>query len=102
MSHPRPGTSSVLNYAAPARQRIRLLDAIVWLMPVWCVLIIGAAYFPVRHRDDPFWFAAMGLPFAAAFGCAFRRRWGLAWYCLAICLVVTAIGVALPSLNHAT
>jgi membrane protease YdiL (CAAX protease family) len=101
MSHSQP-PSSVLDYATGSPRAARATDVLVWLMPIWCAIIIALAYWPVRHRDDPFWFAAMGLPFAVFLGCAVRRRWALAWYCLAVCLVVTAVGVALPSFNRAT
>jgi hypothetical protein len=53
-------------------------------------------------RDDPFWFAAMGLPVVVALGCAARRAWMRALYCVAIAFLVTAVGVLLPSLNRAT
>jgi hypothetical protein len=74
---------------------------LVWLMPLWCFAIIMLPYF-LRMGDDPFWFAAMGLPVVVALRCAARRAWMRALYCVAIAFLVTAVGVLLPSLNHAT
>jgi len=83
------------------RPRVRMARLFVWLMPLWCFLIVITAYV-LRLRDDPFWFAAMGLPVVVALVCAARRQWTLALYSFAIGFVVLAVGVALPSLNHAT
>src|SRR3954465_9100196 len=98
MSH-SPPSNTVLDYATGSHRRARATDVLVWLMPGWCAIIVTLAYWPVRHHDDEFWYAAMALPLAVFVGCAIRRRWILAWYCLAVCFVVTAIAVALPSFN---
>jgi hypothetical protein len=89
--------NSTLDYAAGSYRRTRAIDVLVLLMPLWCGIVIALAYWPVRHHDDEFWFAAMGLPFVVFLGYAFRRRWAFAWYCLAVGFVVTAIGFALPN-----
>jgi hypothetical protein len=104
MPTPPPGsriqTPVVLDYAP--RLRRGGAAAVIWLMPLWCGLIIAAAWWPGAHGDDPLWLAAMGLPFVAFVGCALRRRWTLAWYCLAVSAIVAAVGVLLPVVNHAT
>lgn len=101
MSHSPPEASRIVDYASPGARQRSTRALLVWLMPVWCFAIVVPAYM-LGMRDDPFWFAAMGLPIAVAIGCAARRAWKLALYCLAVALVVTAVGVLLPSLNRAT
>jgi hypothetical protein len=91
----------VLDYASPSRERFRSLDTLLWLMPVWCGLIIATVFWSGRPGDDPLWYVAMALSLAAAVGCAFRRRWILAWYCLFIFAAILAVAVALPSFSHA-
>jgi hypothetical protein len=101
MSHSPPEASRVVDYASPSARQQSAGALLVWLMPVWCFAITMLAYV-LGMRDDPFWFAAMGLPLAVAVGCAARRAWKLALYCLAVAFFVTAVGVLLPSLNRAT
>jgi hypothetical protein len=102
MSHSPTDPSRVVDYATPSSRRTAGTgQLLVWLMPLWCFFIIMLSAM-LRLRDDPFWFIAMGLAFIVGFACAARRRWKLAIYSFAIGLLVIAVGVLLPSLNHAT
>ena len=101
MPHSPSEHSCAVDYASPSVRRRSAATLLVWLMPLWCFAIIMLAYV-LGMRDDPFWFVAMGLPIAVALGCAAKRRWTLALYCLAIAFAVIAVGVLLPSLNRTT
>jgi hypothetical protein len=97
MAHPPPKTSLVIDYASTLGRRPSAGGLLVWLMPLWCFAILMPAYV-LGMGDDPFWYAAMGLPLVVALRCA----WMPALYCVVIACVVTAVAVLLPSLNRAT
>jgi hypothetical protein len=100
MPQPPSKPPRVMDYASPAVRRRPAGRLLVWLMPLWCLVIILAAHV-LGLRDDPFWFAAMILPLLAAVRSAVLREWSLALYGVAIALLVLGVGVMLPSLNRA-
>ena len=102
MSQSPTDKPAILDYATTSHRGSRLADALLWLTPIWCALVIAATYWPKRHHDDAFWYAAILLSFAAFLLSASRSRRGLAWYCLIVCLVVLAVALLLPSWNRAT
>ena len=95
------GEPAVLHYAAIECRAPSRMDLLVWLLPLWCALVVAFAYWPVRHNDDGFWYVAIAVPLVASVACVIRRRRALALYSLAVGVAVGAVaGVLLPIWNR--
>jgi hypothetical protein len=88
-----------LDYPSPSLQPAGKWRLLIWLLPVWCAVVVATPSFS-RFRDDPFWIAALGLPVAAGAWSATKRARGLVLYCIIVELVLLALSAFLPSLNR--
>lgn len=94
-----PPEPTPLDYWTPATRRRTAWELAVLLTPAWCILIVGVGY-ALGMRDDPFWFASIGLASLMLLWCVLGKRWRLALYCLATGLFVLAAEVLLPTFNR--
>ena len=94
-------TVQTLDYSQTRRERLRIGQLFVLLIPLWCAGIVGLHWI-FGGGDDPYWWAS--IIFAALVGavCLAQGRRGLALYCLGTLLLTLLIAVLLPSLNRAT
>src|SRR4051812_17016566 len=95
------GASNTLDYEPPRPARARPWLVLGWLMPLWCVLLIGIGMGPLRRHDDTCWVLAMALPLAVGVEAHRAGARGLGLYCLIIFVVLLATGVLLPTFRWA-
>jgi hypothetical protein len=73
----------------------------VWLTPLWCAGIV-AMHWNFGGSDDPYWWTSLSLAGILSAICFAQRRQRLAFYCLAVVLLILLISVLLPIFNRAT
>jgi uncharacterized membrane protein YhaH (DUF805 family) len=87
-----PDKPKVLEYGKTRGRSVSFaVRLLIYLMPLWCALIITAAFVPRRKHDDEYWAAAAILAFTASVGCVVWRWWLLAAYCAVVGLLVCAV-----------